>query len=71
MPKPPADIPELTPLLVSRETAAKMLGVSASTIYRMQASHGLKPIKLSGTKAGVTHYRYSDIQDLVAALVRA
>jgi len=67
MSKSPAE--KVVPLLVTRAQAAVMLAVSPSRVFRLEQEHGLKAIKFAG-KSGLAYYRVSDIENLIAALVR-
>jgi hypothetical protein len=49
-------------LLVTREEASRLLGgLSLSTLLRMERRGQLRPVKLTGSPAGKTFYRYGNV----------
>jgi hypothetical protein len=54
------------PLLYSRIEAGRMLGgISVASLRRLEAAGALKPVKLSGKRAGQTFYRAAEVRSLV------
>jgi excisionase family DNA binding protein len=57
---PPMD----SKLLHTRHEAAKLLGVSYSTIRRMEAEGRLRPIRPSGAKRGRVFYTWANLLEV-------
>ena len=58
--------PDHEALLLNRNQVAKILGISFTSIHRLEASGQLKPRKLiAGSPQGRTFYRRADVMALV------
>ncbi len=53
------------PIIYTRLHVAALLGVSVSTVQRIEARGRLRPLKLSGSQAGRTHYRAEEVERLL------
>ena len=53
-----------TALLLTRRSAAALLGCSIATIIRMELGGQLCPIKLTGGDSSMVYFRRSDIEAL-------
>jgi hypothetical protein len=58
----PPPMPELPPLLHTRQQAARLLSCSTATLIRLERAGALRPIKLNKeTKVAQTYYAHSDL----------
>jgi hypothetical protein len=58
--RPPEPV-ETTALLLTRRQAGRLLGVSNTTLIRMETAGVLHPIKLTRNPAGQTFYRKANV----------
>lgn len=61
---PESRIIEIEPVMVTISQAARLLGVSTSTLWRLRQSHGLRPIQIGRLR----RYRLADIRRFVEEL---
>jgi len=59
-----SDQPAVTPLIVPRSMAARLLSVSTSTLIRMEQAGTLTPLKLTEADNAQTFYRLADLERL-------
>jgi len=57
--------PTISPLIVPRSVARRMLSVSTSTLIRLEQCGKLDPLKLSESSNGVVYYRISNLEALI------
>jgi hypothetical protein len=64
MPKAPAHLDKLMPLLITRRQTAQLLGCSVSKVITMEKLGLLTPRKLIPSDMGVVHHSYAEVEAL-------